>query len=54
MKHLLPDHERYGVHDRRAAGLKSRKVSPWRHGNVFTPNTQRIRAKWNREGTRRK
>ena len=54
MKHLLPDHERHGAHDRRAAGLKAKAASPWRHGNVDTPNTRRLRAKWNREGTRRK
>jgi hypothetical protein len=54
LPHLLPDHERHGSHDRRAAGLKAKQASPWRHGNVDTPNTRRIRAKWNAEGTRRK
>lgn len=32
MKHLLPDNERYGSHDRRAAGLKGKAASPWRLG----------------------
>ncbi len=32
MKHLLPDHERHGSHDRRAAGLKGKSASPWRYG----------------------
>lgn len=44
----------HSMHDLRAAGLKSKRVSPWRHGNVDTPNTRRIRAQWNQQGTRRK
>jgi hypothetical protein len=51
---LLPPMKCSGAHDRRRAGLAAKRVSPWRHGNVDTPNTRRLRAEWNREGTRRK
>lgn len=30
--HLLTDHDRHGIHDRRAAALKGKAASPWRRG----------------------
>jgi hypothetical protein len=53
MKHLLPDHQRYGSHDRRAAALKAKRASPWRRGNVDTPTSRKLREKWKREGSLR-
>jgi len=32
MKHLLPDHQRHGSHDRSAAARKGKSASPWHRG----------------------
>lgn len=41
------------THDCRTAGRKAAAASPWRHGALSTPNAQRLREKWAREGTLR-
>lgn len=44
----------HSTHDLRAAGLKGKAHSPWRHNTARTPGAKKLREQWEREGTLRR
>lgn len=44
----------HSTHDLRAAGLKGKAHSPWRHNTARTPGSKKLREQWEREGTLRR